>query len=134
MQLLSGSPIQDFELDDTAAIVLIELGSEGEIEFADRKGVIAGCPPDGFVSGSAISNPHFHMLFVRAHALERPLMGEVPRKELDGGITLAVWPELGERGQRFEGHLFEANLGVKTQRGLQRLGVETAPSHVIEAN
>ena len=113
-----GAPVEDFELNALEAVVVVDLRGEGEVEFSDGKRFLAGVPPDGLVAGVAVGEPHFDVLLIGAHTLERSLVSQVAGKELDGGVSLAGRLEAIENVERLGGDFFEADVGIEIKRGL----------------
>ena len=127
------SPIEDFQLHGAAAVVVVDLRGEGEVEAGRERGFIPGAPPDGLVSGGAVGDPQFEVLLLRAHALRRALLGQVAGEELDGRIPLAGRPQLVQGGQTFQGDVVQADLGIEAQGRLQVVGLEGAAGELVEA-
>jgi hypothetical protein len=121
-------------LDGTLAVELIDLRGEGEIEFADGEGTIAGAPPDGFVRAGTIGYPHFHVFFVGADPLKGSLMRKVAGAELHGGIALAGRAQAIQFGEAFQSHFIEANFAVEAERGVEVFGFQRATRVVVEAS
>ncbi len=125
-------PIEGFELDGATAVVVIELGRERDVEGPDGQRLIAGPPPDGFVGGDAVGEPHFDVLFVAADTLERTLMNEVAGTELDGRISLAHGFEATEMRERLEVDFLESDFGVETQGWVEIVGLKALAGDVIK--
>src|SRR5438105_2989579 len=91
IRLWGSSPIEDLQLQQAAAIEMVDLWREGQIEPANRQRAIARAPPHRLTRGSAISNPHLHVLLLHPDALKRFLMAQFARDELDHRVPLAHW-------------------------------------------
>ena len=72
------------------------------------------------------------MLLLGAHALRRALLDEIACHELDRRIALTGGLQLFERGQAFQGHLVQANLGVQAEGRLQFLRLQRAAGQLVE--
>src|SRR6266566_2763285 len=112
---------------------MVDLGGEGEVKFSGGEGFLAGVPPDGFVAGSAVGEPHFDVLFISAHAEVGALVGEVAGDKLDGGIALAGGFEAVEDGEGIESYFFEADFGVEAEGRVKVIGLEMLAGESVEA-
>ena len=129
---MASAPIEGFELDGSAAVVFVELGRKSDIEGADWERFIAGTPPEGFVGGDAIREPHFDVLFVVADALERALVDQIAGAELDSGVTLAHRLQASKMGESFEADFIEADFSIETQGRLEFVRLKSLARDVVE--